>query len=320
MTAENMDALDPLGLAAFPHDAGNAAPTDRGEPPCRVARIAIDSDWEWTAERFGGNAEAAAEYALFLTAAISEVYRRDVNVRLVVPFLRTWSGNNDPYTGNTSPDPLDQVRAHWVSEMGHIGRELVHLLTGANTSYGGVAYVGVLCNTGLGYGVSAYMNGSFPYPLQMNSSSNWDLVVMSHELGHNFGTLHTHDGYNPPIDRCGIDCGGSHDGTIMSYCHICSGGLINIDLRFHTLVQTVIEDYMANSAPCDLTMENAALDDSIATLQSGGPIDLYVLVNDSGPGCAAVGIASVQSPTPNGATVTIEGWDNPTGDPTGHFL
>jgi hypothetical protein len=45
-----------------------------------------------------------------------------------------------------------------------------------------------------------------------------------------------------------------------------------------------------------------------------------VLANDSGPNCDAVGLASVQSPTPGGGTATIQGWDNSTGDPTGFWL
>ncbi|USN99900.1 MAG: hypothetical protein H6810_04350 [Phycisphaeraceae bacterium] len=308
--------LAPFGLPVPPDPAQS---WDRGTPPCRVARIALDSDWEWTSERFGGNAEAAAEYALFVTAAISEIYQRDLNVRLVVPYLRTFSADVDPYNGTTSPDPLDQVRDFWRSNMGGVDRELTHLLTGANTSYGGVAYLSVMCNTDWGYGVSSYMNGSFPYPLETHSNGNWDLVVMAHELGHNFGTLHTHDGYNPPIDNCGIDCSGSHDGTIMSYCHICSGGLANIDLTFHPLVRAVIEDYLAFDAPCSLEPTAGANDDSTTTFVDSA-VDLFVLGNDHGDACAPVGLASVQSPTANGGTAVVAGWDNPTGDPTGHFV
>ncbi len=313
---DNIEKYAPFGVPIQPGPGHQQA--NRGTAPCRVARIAIDSDWEWTQERFGGDADAAAEYALFLVAAISEIYQRDVNVRLVVPYLRTFSSNVDPYNGTTSPDPLDQVRDYWNANMGDVQRETVHLLTGVNTAYGGIAYLPALCNESYGYGVSAYMDGSFPYPLQMNSYSNWDLIVMAHELGHNFGAPHTHD-YNPPIDNCGIDCSGSHEGTIMSYCHICSGGLINIDLRFHPLVQQSILDYLEFNAPCNLQLPNAAADDAAAT-DAGVPVDIYVLANDSGSNCAPVGIQSVQSPTPGGATVTIEGWDNPTGDPTGHFL
>ena len=58
-----------------------------------------------------------------------------------------------------------------------------------------------------------------------------------HELGHNFGTGHTHDsGYNPVIDTCGTSCPAQlplpKSSTIMSYCHGCSGGYNNMDYTF----------------------------------------------------------------------------------------
>lgn len=298
---------------------------NRGTVPCRVVRVAIDSDFEWLSERFGGNAAAGAEYSLFLMAAISEVYSRDVNVQIAVPFLRMYSSNTDPYNGTTTPDPLIQVRDHWRAAMQHVDRDLVHLFTGANTSYGGVAYLSVMCNDQWGFGVSSYMDGAFPYPLQQNSGGNWDLVVVSHELGHNFGTLHTHDGYTPPIDNCGQNfqdgptCVGNLNGTIMSYCHVCPGGLPNIDLRFHPRVQDQITTYLANDAPCNLEPAAGAFNDNAQAI-AGQPTDIFVLANDRGPNCQPVGLASVQSPTANGGTATIAGWNNPTGDPTGFFV
>jgi len=315
---DNIEAFSPLGIPAYPEDIGDTNEL-RGAVPCRVVRIAIDTDFEWVAERFGGNAAAGAEYSLFLMAAISEVYSRDVNAQIAVPFLRTFSNNSDPYTGTTTPDPLDQVRDHWRAAMQHIERDTVHLFTGANTGYGGVAYLGVLCNQDFGFGVSSYMDGSFPYPLQQNSNSNWDLVVVSHELGHNFGTGHTHSSYSPPIDNCGNGCVGNLNGTIMSYCHTCEGGLTNIDLRFHSRVQTQIENYMAIDVPCNLEPAPGAFDDSAIAI-AGEPTDIFVLANDRDTNCDAVGLASVQSPTPGGGTASIQGWDNPTDDPTGYFI
>ena len=131
--------------------------------------------------------------------------------------------------------------------------------------------------------------------------------------------MRTHDGYSPVIDNCGNDCSGSVNGTIMSYCHICPGGLPNIDLRFHPRVQERILAYLDIDAPCSLQPLPGAGDDS-ARAVPGEPVDIFVLGNDNEADCAAVSLASVQSPTPGGATVTIEGWDNPTGDPTGYFL
>lgn len=68
----------------------------------------------------------------------------------------------------------------------------------------------------------------------------WERICVAHELGHNFGGVHTHD-QKPAIDSCGKTCssgGGKKEmdvayGTIMSYCHKCSGGYRNIEFEFH---------------------------------------------------------------------------------------
>ncbi|MEO8275469.1 MAG: M12 family metallo-peptidase [Thermoanaerobaculia bacterium] len=97
----------------------------------------------------------------------------------------------------------------------------------------------------------------------------WDLVATAHEMGHNFNSPHAHCygnilGNPLPIDgcyanECGTNCyctagppaspptaglpgvgtvvGGAQgqgNGTIMSYCHLRSGGFSNISLTFGT--------------------------------------------------------------------------------------
>lgn len=305
----NGDAnLEPMGLP----DQSDTNTGARGGSTCRIAGIAVESDYEFTERLFDGNTNASAAYLVSLVGAISEIYERDVDTRLAIPFLRVWADNSDPYDANTG-DPLDQVRNHWNATMGHVDRTVTHLFTGRqNTSYGGVAYVGVLCNGSYGYGVSAYLDGSFPYPLVDHNGGNWDVVVAAHELGHNFGTGHTHS-YSPPIDGCGNgDCSNPYGGTIMSYCHTCSGGLTNIVLGFHPRVQNTIVDYM-NNVNCDLISEGVTAAEDFAETLQGTPIEIDALSNDVSQSCDPFVLNTFDSTSFAGGTVELLAGAGPDG-------
>lgn len=277
----------------------------RGASTCRIAGLAVETDYEFTSRLFSGNTNASAAYLVSLVGAISEIYQRDVNVRLAIPFLRVWGSNDDPYDPGAG-DPLDLVRNEWNTNMTDVDRTLVHYFTGRqNTSYGGVAYLSVLCNSNFGYGVSAYLNGFFPYPLVDHNGANWDVVVASHELGHNFGTGHTHDSYSPVIDGCGNgDCSASFGGTIMSYCHSCSGGISNIVLNFHPRVIDRILGYL-DSVNCNLISEGvSAVPDNVETLQNLS-VDIDALSNDASQSCDAFMLSSVDSNSTQGGTIEV---------------
>lgn len=218
--------------------------------PCRYARIAVETDYEYLANPFGGNQSAATAYVATLFGAVSQIYARDVNTRIYVSYLRLWTTSNDPWTGGDTPAQLDQFRIYWNDNMEGEFRHLTHFLSARGLG-GGVAYLDALCNFSIRYGLSANLAGYFPYPIQNNNSQNWDLMVVSHEIGHNFGAPHTHD---MGIDYCAYgDCSVTPNGTIMSYCHLCSGGMSNVRMEFHPrTINEAIMPFVENEAPCNL--------------------------------------------------------------------
>ena len=214
------------------------------------ANIAIESDFD-TFTYFGGT-ENATRYILRLLAPVSALYIRDMNVQLQSSYLRVWSTSADPYNGTTSSVLLNEFRNYWNANMSSVPRTLAHYITTRPGGLGGIAWVGVLCanlNSGYGYAFSD-IDGTF----NNLPAYSWDVMVVSHETGHNFGSPHTHNCSWPggPIDSCYTVEGGCYTGppiarvgTIMSYCHL-NG---SIALNFGTLPSNLIRSN-AESAPC----------------------------------------------------------------------
>ena len=207
--------------------------------------IALDIDAA-TLATFSGDCTDAVEWALALLAGVDEIFRTDLDdlVTLSASFVHIWE-TTDPYAAfsNNATGMLESFRTTWLNTptLAAVERDFVHLLTRrTNTGTGGIAYVGVTCNAysaAYGVGFSANLDGGTTYPVGLYS---WNLNVVAHELGHNFGSNHTHWCGWPggPIDHCYTyegSCGSGPPvpqvGTIMSYCHAIAGGSVN--LTFH---------------------------------------------------------------------------------------
>ena len=228
-----------------------------GGEVCMTVDIAIDTDNAFL-DTFGGDEGQAQGYIETLIAGANVIYKRDCGTQLAIVYTRLWS-ETDPWSGSSTSDRLYEFRDYWRQQMGSISRDTTHLLSTQGLG-GGVAYtIGAVCSTNSSYAVSANLNGFFPTPLQAHSPQNWDMVVFTHELGHLFDSPHTHS-YSPIIDGCGNgDCTDAFGGTIMSYCHLCSGGINNIDLAFHPRVQDRIVAYLANR-PCVSDLDCSGVD------------------------------------------------------------
>jgi len=242
--AAHAQALASPSALPSPQALGSLPEVADDPPPLREADLAIETDGELRA-KFASD-EAATAYVASLIAAASAIYERDVAVRLRISYLRLWaSAASDPWTATATGAALNELRAYWLDSANGMSqvagpRDTVHFVSGKAVQ-GGVAYVDVLCNQSYGFAVSQ-VRGSFDLAAP---SSVWDVVVFSHELGHNFGSRHTHC-YSPPLDRCYNAEGGCYDGdvtvsrgTLMSYCHL-HGGTANLDLAFGDVVNSRI--------------------------------------------------------------------------------
>ena len=291
------------------HDGGIA-----GADPCRQARIAIETDTEFLG-RFAGNANAARDYVATLFAAMNLIYVRDLALHPNLAYLRLWEGTTDPWNTTSSGDALGEFRTYWESSMGTVSRAMAHMLSGRGLG-GGVAWLGSICNS-FSYAVSGNLGGSFPYPVADNSGQNWDLMVVCHEMGHNLGAPHTHS-ENPIADGCGLDprdctVAEAGDATIMSYCHLCPGGMANMRMRFHGYSVESMSGYLGGIS-CDITGPTeppSAMPDRWVVIPPV-TMDLDVLANDIPFNCEAVTIASLVNETGN-ATLTLLPGEGPEG-------
>lgn len=206
-----------------------------------TATIAVDTDNELLSIKFGNNTTAAANYVASLIASMTVIYERDALVRLLqgTTYLRP-STTADPYnqtgTGSASAAKLQEFSNVWGNTQPYAGhsRALAMMLSGKGGSgASGIAWLTSLCSKYYGTSFTqVYTSGTSP--------SAGDILVVAHELGHNFGSPHTHC-YSPAIDNCynaesgcfsgtrscpasqTINGVTSVTGTLMSYCHHLAG-------------------------------------------------------------------------------------------------
>lgn len=206
--------------------------------------VAVDID-NFTFGQFGNNMANATDWALAQMAGVEAIYTQELNGQwlLQASYVHIWQ-TTDPMASfvNDAGGMLDNFRFTWEStaSLDAVQRDVTHLMSRrGNTGTGGIAYLDVVCFPQYAAGFSSYMLSGNEYDL---NNYSWNLNVVGHELGHNFGSNHTHwCGWSEgPIDNCYEaegDCTNDPQpqvGTMMSYCHAVAGGSVN--LNFHPTV------------------------------------------------------------------------------------
>jgi hypothetical protein len=197
---------------------------------CKVVRIYFEADKDLHDKRGG-----VANTVTFITGffnVVGAVYANEA-ISLELGDIKVWD-TPDPYiTFTTTNEFLTEFRNNQIPP-NPFTWNLAHLVS-TRLNIGGLAGLDVLCHNDRRRrsGFSAIFNSFQPLP-----TYSWTVLVVSHELGHNFSSPHTHNCGWPggAIDGCEATEGGcfrppnANPGTIMSYCHIPTS--IDLNLGF----------------------------------------------------------------------------------------
>jgi hypothetical protein len=238
----------------------------RTSAACKTARIGFEATNSMFKE-LGSSQVATANYISGVFNVVKQIYRNEnISLKLSVIYINS---NPDTY-GCTNPS-LCLASIMSVRPVGSFNADLMHLvdIKPNGASLGGLAFVGVLCSVSP-YGYSSLFKTYKQLPLY-----SWSVNVIAHELGHNFGSKHTHwCGWNLPngttgrIDSCFAGegtCGTTKkpnfNATIMSYCY--NNGAINLNKGFGPLPGNVMRASVQNASCLPLISQSEC--DSLKT-------------------------------------------------------
>jgi hypothetical protein len=290
---------------------GAAATTPPPFTSLHTATVAVDTDNELMAQKFSNDTTAAGSYVTSLIAAMNVMYERDLHVRLLqgTTFLRV-SSTPDPYVqgggGNADGNELNEFSSYWQTTYPNVNRAVAMMLSGkqsATNSASGIAWISGLCSQSSGY--------SFTQVFKISYLAG-DASVVGHEIGHNFGSPHTHC-YSPPADNCyagesgcysgGTSCPAPQTingvpgvvGTVMSYCQFAG---CNPQLVFHprSLTEYINANLASANNRCVLPLNSAPTVASITpksgTTAGGTPVVITGSNFQSGASVAIGGVAA----------------------------
>ena len=229
------------------------------------AEIYVECDYD-TYQNHNSNVSDTETFVYSLYAEVATVYQNE-SIPISVAEIKVWTAA-DPYVGFSST--LDVLKA-FGDQIQDTKPNKLCMLFSTRSLGGGIAWLDVLCNT---YNATFHA-GPYAFAASLTNTVtaypaySWNLNVVSHETGHNFGSPHTHKcvwGANndTQIDDCGSEAGYPDSnasscwdtnnpilpasGTIMSYCHLINSIGIDPANGFGTEPGALILDRYTNAS------------------------------------------------------------------------
>lgn len=192
---------------------------DRSIPPSGNNRYSytciLTAPGEFTS--WAGGTSAANSALITIINRVSQIYERDFSIRLVFFTSNIYSNaSTDPFTNGSliNDTTLDENQADVVANYFEDQYDFGHVITRRSGGYGGIGDIGGVCDA------TRMFRGGSAGPDPLNDAFIVDYVA--HEIGHQFGGLHTFDDCDGSTQRTSISAvePGS-GGTIMGYAGIC---------------------------------------------------------------------------------------------------
>ncbi len=161
----------------------------------RVCEIAIDTDAEYFALN-GSSVEATVSDVEDIINGMEALYLAGAGISYSLTEVVVRTDAADPYDSTDSLAQLIELRQEWNAHHGDAERDIAHLFTGKELdgSIIGRAYIGVMCSSDSGYGIS-----------QSRFSANFSarVALTAHEVGHNWNAPHCNGEFD-----CNVMCSG----------------------------------------------------------------------------------------------------------------
>lgn len=289
---------------------------------CKTVKMYFECDYRMYTDN-GSNTSNVTTKVTGMFNNVKQIYANEqLDVELGQIFVWT---TTDPYATETV---AYNYLYNFALNRASITQTLGHLLSTRPASLGGIAYINVLCNPAAKFGFSNIYNSFSALP-----NYSWSVYCIAHELGHNFGSRHTHwCGWQLTastigrIDSCyagesvagAVNCSNTskpnYNGTVMSYCHV--NGLINFNRGFGPLPGATIRSgfssasCIAGAAVPQYTVKGTGI------LCEGGTVNLNITTAVTGATYSWTGpngfTSSAQNPTIPSATSAATGQYNAT--------
>lgn len=167
--------------AQFEAVAGELQTAAATVPTTKQMEVAVVADFEFSGLAFAGGLTPEQVITARMNI-VDGIFSTQVGVRLLVTSVTVFRTASDPFTDTTVPNTLLDEFANWRQiTPTQTARGLSHLMTGRDLdgTTVGVAFIGALCRTRFGAGLS-----------QGTLTTGTAALVIAHEMGHNFGAVH----------------------------------------------------------------------------------------------------------------------------------